>query len=186
MITTNLTLKQVDPMDEYRDEAPDVDEDDVLADEAEVPETGEGLEVEETTEAQRAEAADLLKLLRQHPEIWIPYEEQVRSQLNIAPAEPKDKEDVVVEAGFRDYTGLDDKHVTYPFLTNYERTKVISYRASQICNGAKPYIVVPEGVTESYIIAKMELEAKKLPFIIKRPLPDGSFEVWRLSDLVLF
>ena len=173
-------------MEEFAN-APDVDEEeDVLGDEAEMPETGEGIEAEETTEAQRAEAADLLKLLRQHPEIWIPYEEQVRSQLNIVPAEPKDKEEIVVEAGFRDYSGLDDKHVTYPFLTNYERTKVISYRASQICNGAKPYIVVPEGVTEAYIIAKMELEAKKLPFIIKRPLPDGSFEVWRLTDLVLF
>jgi DNA-directed RNA polymerase I, II, and III subunit RPABC2 len=142
-------------------------------------------DVEETTEAQKAEAADIAKLLRQHPEIWIPYEEHVRNQLNIAPAEPKDEE-LQVQIGFRDTKTLDSKHCTYPFLTNYERTKIISYRASQISNGAKPYIVVPEGVTESYIIAKMELEAKKLPYVIKRPLPDGSFEVWRLTDLVVF
>ena len=174
-------------MDEYTRDDDNVEvEDEAAIDEAEIAETGEG-EVEETTEAQRAEAADLAKLLRQHPEIWIPYEEQVRSQLNVVPAEEEEeKTGPVVEAGFRDYKGLDDKHTTYPFLSNYERTKVISYRASQICNGAKPYIVVPEGITESYIIAKMELEAKKLPFIIKRPLPDGSFEVWRLGDLVLF
>jgi DNA-directed RNA polymerase I, II, and III subunit RPABC2 len=173
-------------MDEFahEDDAQEVDDDALLA-EAEVPETGEG-EIEETTEAQRAEAADLAKLLRQHPEIWIPYEEQVRSQLNVVPAEEKDEEGPVIAAGFRDIKGLDDKHVTYPFLNNYERTKVISYRASQICNGAKPYIVVPEGITEAHIIAKMELEAKKLPFIIKRPLPDGTFEVWRLGDLVVF
>jgi hypothetical protein len=49
--------------------------------------------------------------------------------------------------------------VTYPFLTNYERTKIVSFRASQISNGAKPYILVPEGVTDSYVIATMELEA---------------------------
>ena len=169
-------------MEEFRDE--DIEGEDVeAANEFEEPDlTGD---VEETTEAQKAEAADIAKLLRQHPEIWIPYEEHVRNQLNIAPAEPKDEE-VQVQIGFRDKKTLDSKHCTYPFLTNYERTKIISYRASQISNGAKPYIVVPEGVTESYIIAKMELEAKKLPYVIKRPLPDGSFEVWRLTDLVVF
>ena len=139
--------------------------------------------VEEQDDFQKAEAADVAKLLRQHPEIWIPYEDQVKGQLQIrAPDEP-DKE---VKAILRDTTTLDSKHVTYPFLTQYERTKCISFRASQIEHGAAPYIVVPEGVTNAYEIAKMELEAKRLPYIIKRTLPDGSFEVWRLSDLVLF
>lgn len=169
-------------MEEFRDE--DIEGEDVeAANEFEEPDiVGD---VEESTEAQKAEAADIAKLLRQHPEIWIPYEEHVRNQLNIAPAEPKEEE-TEVQIGCRDTKTLDSKHCTYPFLTNYERTKIISYRASQISNGAKPYIVVPEGVTESYIIAMMELEVKKLPYVIKRPLPDGSFEVWRLMDLVVF
>ena len=78
-------------MDEYTRDDDNVEvEDEGLAEEFEAPDAGEG-EVEETTEAQRAEAADLAKLLRQHPEIWIPYEDQVRSQLNILPAEPKEK-----------------------------------------------------------------------------------------------
>jgi DNA-directed RNA polymerase I, II, and III subunit RPABC2 len=170
-------------MDEYRDDDLDVEEE--IGEEFEVPDVALG-EVEETTEAQRAEAADLAKLLRQHPEIWIPYEEQVRSQLNIVPAVPLDKEGPVVAAGLRDLKDLDSKHTTYPFLSNYERTKVISYRASQIASGAKPHIVVPEGITEAHIIAQMELEEKKLPFLIKRPLPDGTFEVWRLADLLQF
>lgn len=137
----------------------------------------------EQTEAQRSETADLAKLVRQHPEIWIPYEEQVLEQLNTrAPgAEVAGKSYSLRELG-----KLDAKHRSYPFLTSYERTKILSYRASQICNGAKPYILVPEGVTDAHVIAKMELEAKRLPFIIKRPMPDGSFEVWRLSDLVVF
>ena len=169
-------------MEDFRDE--DIEgEDNEAANEFEEPDlVGDA---EETTEAQKAEAADIAKLLRQHPEIWIPYEEHVRNQLTIVPAEEK-KDEKQIQVGFRDIKTLDSKHCTYPFLTNYERTKIISYRASQISNGAKPYIVVPEGVTESYIIAKMELEAKKLPFVIKRPLPDGSFEVWRLTDLVVF
>lgn len=146
-------------------------------------------EEEQTTE-QRAEAADLLKLLKQHPEIWIPYEEQIHERLNTregpgTEAPTAEQLEVLPKCGLRDTSMLDATHTTYPFLTNYERTKCISYRASQICNGAKPYILVPEGVTDAYEIAKLELEAKRLPFIVKRPLPDGTYEVWRLTDLLL-
>lgn len=138
------------------------------------------------TEQQRADAADLSKLFRQHPEIWIPYSEQVQQQLHThAPIDsvPGSSMDTM---NLRDITTTDPKHCTYPFLTNYERTKCISFRASQISNGAKPYIYIPAGITDSYEIAKMELEQKRLPYIIKRPIPDGSFEVWRLADLLMF
>jgi len=40
-------------------------------------------------------------------------------------------------------------------------------------------------VTECLDIAKLELEQRRLPFIIKRPMPDGKFEYWRLSDLMI-
>jgi len=62
---------------------------------------------------------------------------------------------------------------------------VLSFRASQIGHGAAPYIQVPKGVTDSYLIAKLELDAKRLPYIVKRPLPNGSYEVWKLTDLVV-
>jgi DNA-directed RNA polymerase I, II, and III subunit RPABC2 len=165
-------------MDEFAQE-PEVDEA-----ELEEPVEDELEAVEELDEAQRAEAADLAKLLRQHPEIWIPYEEQVLDQLNVNP--PGEAAPDVKSYSVRDTSVLDQKHSTYPFLTNYERTKCISFRASQLNNGAKPYVLVPEGMTDSYEIAKMELEAKRLPYIIKRPLPDGSFEAWRLADLLIF
>lgn len=166
-------------MDEFRDD----DDGDYEADIADGEEV-EGDVEEERTEAQRAEAADLAKLVQQHPEIWIPYEDQVLEQLNTsAPSPPETAPPAVT---YRDLTNIDPKHTTYPFLTNYERTKCISFRASQIASGARPYVLVPEGVTDAYTIAKMELEAKRLPFIIKRPLPDGSFEAWRLSDLIVF
>lgn len=167
-------------MDEFREEY----EEDIIEEE-ELEDLGDEELVDELNEAQRAEVADISKFLRQHPEIWIPYEDQVLEQLN--PREPGSNDsDTGIHISLRDLKQLDAKHCTYPFLTNYERTKCTSYRASQISNGAKPYILVPEGVTDSYEIAKMELEAKRLPFILKRPLPDGSFEVWRLSDLIIF
>ena len=170
-------------MDDFINEGADyVEEEEEILDVVELEE-----ELEES-EQQRAEAADLAKLFRQHPEIWIPYEEQVFEQLNTKAPGPIDTviEDAAPATGLRTTSGVDSTHSTYPFLTGYERTKCISFRASQICNGAKPYILVPEGVTDAYEIAKMELESKRLPFIIKRPMPDGSFEAWRLSDLVIF
>jgi DNA-directed RNA polymerase I, II, and III subunit RPABC2 len=109
-------------------------------------------------------------LLENHPEIWPDYEEAVLEKLVIKDAYPPT-------------TG---GHTTYPFLTMYEKTKVLSLRASQLARGAPPYIDVPEYLTDVYEIARAELEAKRLPFIVKRPLPDGKFEYWRLADLMVF
>jgi DNA-directed RNA polymerase I, II, and III subunit RPABC2 len=165
-----------DPIDEVEFEEAVEDDEPILEEEEEL----------DLTEQQRAEAADLFKLYRQHPEIWIPYSEQVVKQLNTrGPTDQPGTTIVNPTLNLRNVDHVDPTHKTYPFLTNYERTKCISFRASQISNGAKPYMVVPLGVTDSYEIAKMELENKRLPYIIKRPIPDGSFEVWRLGDLMI-
>jgi DNA-directed RNA polymerase I, II, and III subunit RPABC2 len=74
-------------------------------------------------------------------------------------------------------------HKTLPFLTKYEMTRVLGQRARQINAGAKTFVVVPPNIIDGYLIAKMELEQKKIPFIIKRPLPNGCFEYWNVSDL---
>jgi len=78
---------------------------------------------------------------------------------------------------------LDDLHKTLPYLTKYEKTRVLGQRASQINSGAKVFVKVPDGVIDGYLIAKMELEQKQIPFIIRRPLPSGVSEYWRLQDL---
>lgn len=78
---------------------------------------------------------------------------------------------------------IDPLHKTIPFLTKYEKARVLGQRAKQIEYGSKPYVQVPENVIEPHIIAELELKNKKLPFIIKRPLPNGSCEYWKLSDL---
>jgi DNA-directed RNA polymerase subunit K/omega len=114
-------------------------------------------------------------LLDQHPEIWPDYEEAVLEKLVIREAYPPLSESTETTA----------THTTYPFLTLYERTKVLSLRASQLARGAPPFIDVPEYLTDVYEIARAELESKRLPYIIKRPLPDGQYEYWRLADLML-
>ena len=80
---------------------------------------------------------------------------------------------------------VDPLHQTLPFLTKYERTRILGQRASQINRGAKPFIPVKADVIDGYLIAEEELNLKKIPFIIKRPMPNGGFEYWRVSDLEL-
>jgi len=79
----------------------------------------------------------------------------------------------------------DALHKTLPFLTKYEMTRVLGQRARQIDAGAKTFVVVPPNIMDGYFIAQIELEQKKIPFIIKRPLPNGSFEYWNVNDLEL-
>jgi DNA-directed RNA polymerase I, II, and III subunit RPABC2 len=80
---------------------------------------------------------------------------------------------------------VDPLHKTMPFLTKYERARVLGERAKQLNAGAEPFVKVDVDVIDGYLIAQRELEEKKLPFILKRPLPDGACEYWRLKDLEL-
>jgi DNA-directed RNA polymerase subunit K/omega len=79
----------------------------------------------------------------------------------------------------------DDLHKTIPFLTKYERARVLGQRAKEIEFGALPLIHIESTIIEAHIIAEKELEARKIPFIIKRPIPGGGFEYWKLKDLEL-
>ena len=78
---------------------------------------------------------------------------------------------------------VDPNHKTIPYLTKYEKARILGQRAKQIETGAKPLVKVPENIVDSYIIAELELKQKNIPFIIKRPIPNGSFEYWKLKDL---
>ena len=78
---------------------------------------------------------------------------------------------------------IDPLHRTIPYLTKYERARILGQRAKQIEIGAKPLVKVPENIIDSYIIAELELREKKIPFIIRRPIPGGSCEYWNIKDL---
>jgi DNA-directed RNA polymerases I, II, and III subunit RPABC2 len=78
---------------------------------------------------------------------------------------------------------IDDLHRTNPFLTKYERARILGQRAKQIETGASPFVKVPEDIIDSYLIAEMELQQGRIPFIIRRPMPNGGSEYWKISDL---
>ena len=78
---------------------------------------------------------------------------------------------------------IDPLHKTFPYLTKFERAKILGQRAKQINNGSPIFVKVTPNIIEGHTIALMELKQKKIPFIIKRPLPNGSNEYWKVSDL---
>lgn len=121
-------------------------------------------------EEDRAKSDPLQCLKKHHPECSLEYAEAVAPKIPLLASPPLDK---------------DPNHRSPPFLTLYERTKVIGFRANQLSQRARPYIIIPPYVTDVSEIARMELEARRLPFLIRRPMPDGSFEYWRLSDLLI-
>jgi len=80
-------------------------------------------------------------------------------------------------------TIVDPLHKTLPFLTKYEKTRILGERTHQINSGSNPFIQVESDIIDGYLIALKELEQKKIPFIVKRPLPNGGCEYWKLKDL---
>ncbi len=78
---------------------------------------------------------------------------------------------------------IDPLHKTFPYLTKFERAKILGQRAKQINNGSSIFVKVTPNIIDGHTIALMELNQKKIPFIIKRPLPNGVSEYWKVSDL---
>ena len=108
-------------------------------------------------------------LLKYHPECILDYEEDIQASIPLR-------------------TTLSDgdiHHRSRPFLSIFEKTRILGMRTNQLAQGGRPYIVVPEHITDVQDIAKLELEQRKLPIIIKRYMPDGTYEKFRLSDLII-
>ena len=79
-----------------------------------------------------------------------------------------------------DYEEMKKSYKTSPYLTKYEKTRVLGERANQIINGSSPFIT--DDIMNPYEIALRELQQKKIPFIIRRPY-GNTVEYWKLQDL---
>jgi DNA-directed RNA polymerase I, II, and III subunit RPABC2 len=71
------------------------------------------------------------------------------------------------------------------YLTIYEYTAIIGKRASQIQDNAPILITNYSSLDSPIDIAKKELTEGKIPFIIRRPLPNGTYEDVTLNNLVI-
>ncbi|CAN3357356.1 DNA-directed RNA polymerases I, II, and III subunit RPABC2 [Diutina catenulata] len=77
-----------------------------------------------------------------------------------------------------------ESRTTTPYMTKYERARILGTRALQISLNA-PVLVDIEGETDPLQIAMKELAQKKIPLVIRRYLPDGSFEDWGCDELII-
>ena len=108
-------------------------------------------------------------LLKHHPECVLEYEEAEQSSIPLKTTLSEN----------------DSSHRSMPFLSIFEHTKILGMRTNQLAQGARPYIQVPEHITNVIDIARLELEQRRLPIIIKRYMPDGTYEKFRLSDMII-
>ena len=77
-----------------------------------------------------------------------------------------------------------EQRTTTPYMTKYERARILGTRALQISMNA-PVMVELEGESDPLEIAMKELRSKKIPFTIRRYMPDGSYEDWRVDELIV-
>jgi DNA-directed RNA polymerase I, II, and III subunit RPABC2 len=82
----------------------------------------------------------------------------------------------------KEYEIPSDKRKTGAFLTHYEKIRILGIRTKQIIMGAKPMIKYDEGIS-AFEIAKQELNNMTTPLIIKRLLPNNSYELWKINEL---
>lgn len=74
--------------------------------------------------------------------------------------------------------------ISQPYLTKYEYAKIIGIAAQQIESGREPLVdKIPSSYTNPIDIATYELKKKKTPFIIKRKMPNNTYEYWSIDQL---
>jgi DNA-directed RNA polymerase I, II, and III subunit RPABC2 len=76
------------------------------------------------------------------------------------------------------------QRITTRYMTKYEKARILGTRALQLSMNAPPMVDVPAGETDPLKIAMLELNERKIPIIVRRYLPDGSYEDWAASELI--
>ena len=74
------------------------------------------------------------------------------------------------------------KKKTVPFLNKFEKARLLGLRIQQLSAGAQTKINT-SGLTSIYEIVEEELIQRKIPLMIKRNLPNGESEEWKLEEL---
>lgn len=100
------------------------------------------------------------------------------------------------------------QHTTTKYMTKYEKARILGTRALQIrlydfqqmqmnttlnflslsslfFSMNAPVMVDIQGEIDPLKIAEKELREKKIPMIVRRYLPDGSYEDWPLDRLIV-
>ncbi len=82
----------------------------------------------------------------------------------------------------KEVTKTKKTRITTPFLTKYEKTRLLGTRALQISLNA-PSTVDTKDEYDPLKIALMELKQRKIPLSVRRFLPSGDFEDFTIDEL---
>ena len=77
-----------------------------------------------------------------------------------------------------------DDRVTLPYLTKFERARILGARSLQISMGA-PLMIDNSFETDALELAAKELKQRKIPITIRRYLPSGKYEDWQIDELII-
>lgn len=77
-------------------------------------------------------------------------------------------------------------HRTTAYLTKYEKARILGTRALQISQGAPVHPDVEGNLKDPLLIAEEELRKNLTPLIIRRFLPDGTYEDVAVRNLKTF
>jgi DNA-directed RNA polymerase I, II, and III subunit RPABC2 len=84
---------------------------------------------------------------------------------------------------------LKTPRITTPYFRKYEYVALMAARQQQIADGAKPLVSL-DGLRTSdprFLdqVVKREIEQRKLPFLFRRQMPNGTSEFWSAQELEL-
>ena len=176
--------------DDELDDDDELDEDDELDDDDELEvdneEQNDGDDNEELDEEEESDEesdeetfqkfdVDMTNniIVNSHPESILHNNDEVQKMTKVS----RNKNNIII----------DKLHRTIPIMTKFEKTKILGERCKQLQCGSLPFVDIEdgEGYMDEYLIANRELQEKKIPFIIRRPLPNGGSEYWDIRDLEL-
>ncbi|XP_045465844.1 DNA-directed RNA polymerases I, II, and III subunit RPABC2 [Harmonia axyridis] len=112
------------------------------------------------------------------------YPEEVDEDEEMEEAEAENGNIEVLNPGQAGGAVPKEKRITSKYMTKYERARVLGTRALQISMCA-PVMVELDGETDPLQIAMKELKERKIPIIIRRYLPDNSYEDWGIDELII-
>jgi DNA-directed RNA polymerase subunit K/omega len=74
-----------------------------------------------------------------------------------------------------------EERISATRLTMYEMVRILGERTRQLTTGSKP-LIKHDGLSYDKI-AEKELILNMIPYKIRRPLPNGKYELWTLDEL---
>jgi DNA-directed RNA polymerase I, II, and III subunit RPABC2 len=70
---------------------------------------------------------------------------------------------------------------TIPIMTKFEKARIKGLRLQQLARNSPPKVDTT-GLNSNKEIVEKELIERKIPFIIKRVLPNGNSEYWKMEE----